>query len=652
MKIALKILAFIFLLSSCESDDDLAINSNTDLVSFSIKGMDETFTISGNTVETEPIEISDDNLKNLVAIFNVAEGAKVYVGNTIQASGYSKNDFVNPITYTVHASDGSKSNFIVNINREAKFKTFRIPELNDTKFTIDESSITANVPSGTNLNDLSVDFEITSNTEIYVNNILQKPNETKLDFRNPVIYTLKTSNGQQRQFTVTITELENMLPVANAGTDQIAVVENMVSVVNVTLNGSNSNDIEGEIVAYEWKQGNIVLGNTPIITADLSFGNQVITLTVTDTSGATATDTIEIDVRLAGEYIPIDNSASYETKVLYTNLANLANGNKFAFGQEFPASFKLGGIDNDPNTSDCKDVVGDHPAVFGIDPHYLLYKGAEQRAVHIAEAKAAYNNGSIVTFDFHQKSRFDKRTYYDDISNLDDKELMSQIVNDTNGARTWFYSELDEVLDIINNELEFPIVFRLFHEMNGDWFWWGTRTANHSPQLYIDMYRIAANYIKERTDLVLFGWTPNLDIQEAYYPGDEYVDVVGVDIYDQSAATIKANLIALSNFAYSHAKVAVLSEVGYRNYVNDNPDFWTANVLKGIEDGGSEVRIAWALAWFNAPWDNVGDVDKMYIPDNNSSDIIKNDFIEFYNSPLTLFQQEIRALSMFMNNSL
>jgi hypothetical protein len=131
----------------------------------------------------------------------------------------------------------------------------------------------------------------------------------------------------------------------------------------------------------------------------------------------------------------------------------------------------------------------------------------------------------------------------------------------------------------------------------------------------------------------------------SYYPGDTYVDVVGIDVYNPVKAVLKANLIELSTFALEHGKVAVLSETGKVDFVNTNPTFWTSNVLAAIEEGGSDIRIAWALAWFNAPWNS--SQSDLYIPNSSSSNAVKEDFIQFFASPLTLFQQEINALNVY-----
>ncbi|WP_299666511.1 glycosyl hydrolase [uncultured Polaribacter sp.] len=644
MKFFLKTLCLFLLVVSCSEQDDFLLNEESKLLSFSIKAMENNFDISSNNMVSTTLKDEQD-LSKLTAIFEVSENAKVYVGKTLQASGFSENDFSNNPIYIVEAEDGTRTRYTIMIGVAAKLTEFKIVELNNTTFTIDSLSITAKVPAGTDLKNVTAKFDVTENSTLNIGGIPQESEVTKNDFSNPIIYTLVGQNGDSKQYTVTITEAPNNEPTADAGSDKIVILSNGNSTVKVNLDASASSDTEGPLASFEWRMDGNIIGNSELSTIDLELGNYSIELIVTDSSGATATTTINIEVRMQGIYTPIDVNATTETINLYNNIANIANSSQFAFGQEFPMSFQLGGLRTDLSTSDAKDVVGDHPAVYGIDPNYLMYKSAQQREVHINEAKYAYNNGSVVTMDFHQQSKTDGKIYMRDITTETDKSLMYDVVNNLNGSRDWFYGELDEVLGIVNDDLGFPVVFRLFHEMDGDWFWWGKNSKNHSPQLYIDFYKMAADYMKERTNLVLFAWTPNQKIEMSYYPGDTYVDVVGIDVYNPVKAVLKSNLIELSTFALDHGKIAILSETGKVDYVNTNPTFWTSNVLAAIQEGGSDIRIAWALAWFNAPWNS--SQSDLYIPNSDSPAVVKEDFISFYNSPLTLFQQELDNLNIY-----
>lgn len=75
-----------------------------------------------------------------------------------------------------------------------------------------------------------------------------------------------------------------------------------------------------------------------------------------------------------------------------------------------------------------------------------------------------------------------------------------------------------------------PIFLRFANEMNGDWVPW---TGN--PQLYIEKFRLVAKVFREEAkDNVVLVWAPGempkYNIED-YYPGDAYVDWVGVSLY-------------------------------------------------------------------------------------------------------------------------
>lgn len=82
-----------------------------------------------------------------------------------------------------------------------------------------------------------------------------------------------------------------------------------------------------------------------------------------------------------------------------------------------------------------------------------------------------------------------------------------------------------------------PVYVRLGHEMNGNWYPWGRVTGN-TPQEYVEMFRhVHGLFEAVGADNVRWVWSPNVlhgaqTDPAAYYPGDAYVDVVGLDGYN------------------------------------------------------------------------------------------------------------------------
>ncbi|MFF3461092.1 glycoside hydrolase family 26 protein [Streptomyces sp. NPDC002619] len=83
-----------------------------------------------------------------------------------------------------------------------------------------------------------------------------------------------------------------------------------------------------------------------------------------------------------------------------------------------------------------------------------------------------------------------------------------------------------------------PVLLRPYHEMNttpGHGFWW----AGQDPAAYRKLWRLTYDYLVQRRGLhnLIFVWAPNSwegtygRVPWAYYPGDEWVDIVGVDDY-------------------------------------------------------------------------------------------------------------------------
>lgn len=85
------------------------------------------------------------------------------------------------------------------------------------------------------------------------------------------------------------------------------------------------------------------------------------------------------------------------------------------------------------------------------------------------------------------------------------------------------------------------VLLRILHEFNGDWYPWCIANNDKNPELIIKAFRhIHSIFEKQKVNNVKFIWCPNSTSfpQEKWnfildaYPGDEYVDFVGLDIYN------------------------------------------------------------------------------------------------------------------------
>lgn len=388
---------------------------------------------------------------------------------------------------------------------------------------------------------------------------------------------------------------------------------------------------------------------------------------------------------------PIDDDLTSETIALYKNLHNIAyNFSGFIFGQEFGNSYSIDaylssghqGLNTHPWKSDINDVLynstNNHPGLIAYNLLYILDKsdncfdGKCEPQIHIDALKTAYSkafssggSGVVIAMEWHIIG-WDKNSGFDPTGG--NEWLAWSIVYDKEGAREWFYNQLDRAINILNNYLydsngrKIPILLRLFHEMNGNWFWWccGDINVTHiTNEDFISLYRLAVDYIKLRVNNVLFIWSPDKWIglpgydEWSCYPGDDYVDILGVDAYEvgDSYYTIddfRHQVGKMVQFSIDHGKIAVASEVGYRAGVGEirnrewaSSNFWYEVILTALRDDptGRCQHLAYVMAWMNCGWEF--ETNNPYVPFAGSSEDSKETFRKFRDDPFVMFSNDL-----------
>ena len=150
-------------------------------------------------------------LTNLIATFE-HQGEDVFVGETLQVSGKTPNNFSNPLVYTVVNNRGSRIDYTVEIvtisDSENAFISFGFLKENnpllvqDITANITGNKIEISIPSVTA--DLVATFEANA-FEVTVGGIEQENNVTVNDFSKPVTYTLISEKGVINKYTVSLT---------------------------------------------------------------------------------------------------------------------------------------------------------------------------------------------------------------------------------------------------------------------------------------------------------------------------------------------------------------------------------------------------------------------------------------------------------------
>jgi mannan endo-1,4-beta-mannosidase len=265
----------------------------------------------------------------------------------------------------------------------------------------------------------------------------------------------------------------------------------------------------------------------------------------------------------------------------------------------------------------------------------------------------AFERGGINTISSHMHNTYTEKNYSDVTPSV------SHIL--PGGSHHNNYIEkLDLIADFIEDlksedGVPIPIIFRPFHEHNGDWFWWGKGPATEEE--FINLWRFTVDYIRKDRGIhsLLYAFAP-VRSRMSYpltpseylygYPGDEYVDVLGIDnYYDLDGIWNKAplekqkksfieSLELIVNLAEEKNKIAALTETGSVNV--KTKVWWTNWLLEGIKENETTQKIAYALIWRNE------DKNHFHGPYPGHEGVL--DFIEFYNDPDVLFNTDLPNL--------
>lgn len=382
--------------------------------------------------------------------------------------------------------------------------------------------------------------------------------------------------------------------------------------------------------------------------------------------GATAT-AATVD---AGAAINIvDTNATPETRSLFASLQS-QRGEGVLFGQQHVLDNGITfASPGDGVSSDVLAGTGDYPAVFGWDTLILEGKEApgtasntpaQNLAAFRAGLQQAHRLGGINEISAHMRNFVTGKDFTDASG-----RVISHILpgGDKN---TDFNAYLDEVAELANTTTDdngtlIPMIFRPFHENTGSWFWWGAAWA--SPGEYKEIFRYTVEYLRDVRGVtnLLYSFSPNGsfggDAQRylATYPGDDFVDILGYDSYENSndsatsdawIATLIPDLAMVSDLADERGKISALTEFGRNGDRTIQPSGnkslkYFTDTLAAIKADPRASRISYMLTWAN-----FGN-GQIYVPnpayDDQPANELYPDFLDFYNDPFTTFATELPA---------
>ena len=418
-------------------------------------------------------------------------------------------------------------------------------------------------------------------------------------------------------------------------------------------------------------KGNVYLDNLVLSQADTT--KDFVEITETPGAGSPADlSQMPSSVRVS------DANAADSAKALAAYLNTLMNSDQVLFGHQNDVSRS---VNPQASLGDVYDVTGQVSGVFGIDS--LAVTGSEAGgsdaasalANSVAYSKTAAANGAIVSLSMHMpnfsSSKIVKNSdgtysfYGCDFS--ESKDLSNDIVKQILPGGEYnevFTAYLDVIADYASQlqAAGIPIMIRPFHENTGSWFWWGSM---NTAETYKSLYRYTKDYMEQSgVHNLLWVYSPNGPVTSeaayvSYYPGDEYVDILAFDYYNDynsypAAAdnsffdSLDTTCNIVSSIAAKRGKIPAIAECGVRVMKKDGSD--NEGLLVKGNPVGTEAS---GKNWYqevndiakknNMPyylvWANFGD-SNFYVPykyDATHGQELINDFIKYYNDDSSIF---------------
>ena len=277
-------------------------------------------------------------------------------------------------------------------------------------------------------------------------------------------------------------------------------------------------------------------------------------------------------LRAAPATPPVTPDASPEARALLALLYSISGNNILTGQHNFPAV-------GSRNSAFAARYTGKSPVVFSSDFGHARAGDSDSylaRPDIVQEAIRQHRLGALVTLCWHAvPPTADEPVTFRSLPGADPANLASvqgQLLDSqfqellTPGTPLYQHwcAQVDAVA-VFLKQLEaahVPVLWRPYHEMNGAWFWWGGRTGPYSTSA---LYRQLFDRLVRHHHLTNLVWVwsmdrmskPNME-HEKFFPGIEYVDVLGLDVYQNDfAQSYYDSLVALSQ-----GKPLALAEVG------------------------------------------------------------------------------------------
>ena len=298
-----------------------------------------------------------------------------------------------------------------------------------------------------------------------------------------------------------------------------------------------------------------------------------------------------------------DPDATPETKALYSNLwairekgwifghqNDLLNGRKWQYEE--------GG-------SDTKAVCGDYPGIYALDVASFMdgrevpLQSTAENPEKLRTIKEAYDRGMVVMACMHLNNPLTGGDSWDNSSN----QVAAQILTPGSPTQQRFDQWLDRLAALAkdlkgSDGVQIPIILRPFHEHGHEWSWWGSTCTTAAE--YVALWRYLVDGMKARgVHSFIYAISPAMNSKQTEsdftyrWPGDDYVDFMGMDCYLGINNTVFLNnLKCLKAVAEKKNKPCGVTEIGVEGF--QMADYWTTNIAAPMAGRKMSMLVTWS----------------------------------------------------------
>lgn len=349
----------------------------------------------------------------------------------------------------------------------------------------------------------------------------------------------------------------------------------------------------------------------------------------------------------------VDTHATQLTKKVYASLFEIQKKG-VVFGHQDDLAYGVGWKYIDGN-SDIKLITGEYPGIYGWDIAHIETNSStnidqvpfDKMKQYIVEG---FHRGGLITISWHAPNPLTGGNAWDTTHGT-----VTSIL--PNGQKHQLYLQwLDRAAAFLESlktteGKQIPILFRPFHELTGNWFWWCKNTC--TPEEFKALWKFTVSYLRDKKQLhhLIYVYnTADFKSQSEFlerYPGDEWVDVLSFDRYQFEGTNgiavfnkvMNDQLTIMNQVAILKNKPAALAETGYEAI--PDPAWWTGTLFPLLR----KYPLAFVLVWRNHGF--MPSTGKMHHYAPYPGHLSAEDFQKMFSFPELFFERRLRELKIY-----